>query len=134
MVLFFLLVLFVFIRISGRHYAVHDQDGTPVDRAGEKFVWDVLLHVVTPWVSTPRGFALLLRFPHEPNRSFAGNSSSGPPTAAYVQLNAADVDVKVGSKWTINDRCCRQAFLSGPRARQAAGAAAPRAAKKTHPD
>jgi hypothetical protein len=94
MVLFFFLVLFVFIRISGRHRAVHDHEGTPVDGPAERFLGDVLLHVVTPWVWTPMGFyPSCSGFPMRSNRSFAGNASGGPPAAAYVQPNAADVDV-----------------------------------------
>jgi hypothetical protein len=34
----FLFVLFVFIRISGRHRVAHDQEGTPVDQSGGKFL------------------------------------------------------------------------------------------------
>jgi hypothetical protein len=94
MVLFFLLVLFVFIRISGRYPAVHYHEGTLVDEPGERFLGDVLLHVATPPVWTLVGFYLSCSgFPMRSNRSFAGNASGGPPAAAYVQPNAADVDV-----------------------------------------
>ncbi len=40
-----LFVLFVFIRISGRHRVAHDHEGTPVDQPGGKFLGDVWGHV-----------------------------------------------------------------------------------------
>jgi hypothetical protein len=64
--LVFLLVLFVFIRISGRHRAVHDHEGTPVDGRGERFLENVLLHVVYSSDLDSQGILpLLLRFPCE---------------------------------------------------------------------
>src|ERR1700682_1749018 len=42
----FVLILFVFIRISGRHRVAHDHEGTPVDQPGGKFIGDVWGHVV----------------------------------------------------------------------------------------
>src|SRR5258706_4029981 len=50
----FVLVLFVFIRISGRHRVAHDHEGTPVDQPGGKFLGDVWRHVVAPRVWTLR--------------------------------------------------------------------------------
>src|SRR5258707_2596862 len=44
----FALVLFVLIRISGRHCVAHDHEGTPVDQPGGKFLGDVWGHVVAP--------------------------------------------------------------------------------------
>src|SRR6202051_618413 len=44
----FVVVLFVFIRISGRHRVAHDHEGTPVDQPGRKFLGDVWGHVVAP--------------------------------------------------------------------------------------
>src|ERR1700692_1035479 len=44
----FVLVRFVFIRISGRHCVAHDQEGPPVDQPGGKFLADVWGHVVAP--------------------------------------------------------------------------------------
>jgi hypothetical protein len=46
----FILVLFVFIRIS--HRVAHDHGGTPVDQPGGKFREDVWGHVVAPRVWT----------------------------------------------------------------------------------
>src|SRR5712671_3243600 len=46
------LVLFVLIRISGRHRVAHDHEGTPVDQPGGKFLGDVWGHVVAPRVWT----------------------------------------------------------------------------------
>src|SRR4029077_10570311 len=46
--LYCLLVLVVFIRISGRHRVAHDHEETPVDQLCGKFLGDVLLHVVAP--------------------------------------------------------------------------------------
>ena len=46
------LVLFVLIRISGRHRVAHDHEGTPVDQPGEKFLGDVWGHVAAPRVWT----------------------------------------------------------------------------------
>src|SRR6516165_4803723 len=43
----FVFVLFVFIRISGRHRVARDREGTPVDPGG-KFLGDVWGHVVAP--------------------------------------------------------------------------------------
>jgi len=43
--LFVLFVLFVFIRISGRHRVAHDREGTPVDTLGRKLLGDVWGHV-----------------------------------------------------------------------------------------
>jgi hypothetical protein len=51
-VFLFVLVLFVFIRISGRHRVAHDHEGTPVDQPGGKFLGDVWGHVVAPLVWT----------------------------------------------------------------------------------
>src|SRR3982074_2045360 len=48
----FVLVLFVFSRISGRHRVAHDHEGTPVDQPGGKFLGDVWGHVVAPLVWT----------------------------------------------------------------------------------
>ena len=39
-------VLFLFIRIPGRHRVAHDHAGTPVDEPGGKFLGDVWGHVV----------------------------------------------------------------------------------------
>src|ERR1700730_1082228 len=47
-VVLFVLVRFVFIRISGRHCVAHDHEGTPVDQPGGKFLGDVWGHVVAP--------------------------------------------------------------------------------------
>src|SRR5450631_3817160 len=44
----FVLVRFVFIRISGRHWVAQDHEGTPVDQPGGKFLGDVWGHVVAP--------------------------------------------------------------------------------------
>src|ERR1700738_2570290 len=44
----FVLVRFVFIRISGRHCVAHDHEGTPVDQPGGEFLGDVWGHVVAP--------------------------------------------------------------------------------------
>src|SRR6516164_6157181 len=41
------LVVFVFIRISGRHAVAHDGEGAPVDPGG-KLVVDIWYHVVAP--------------------------------------------------------------------------------------
>src|SRR5437879_3744858 len=46
------LVLFVLIRISGRHRVAHDHEGSPVDQLGGKFLGDVWGHVVAPRVWT----------------------------------------------------------------------------------
>jgi hypothetical protein len=48
----FVLVLSVFIRISGRHRVAHDHEGTPVDQLGGKFFGDVWRHGVRPRVWT----------------------------------------------------------------------------------
>src|SRR6266478_2141768 len=55
----FVLVLFVFIRISGRHRVAHDHEGTPVDQPGGKFLGDVWCHVVAPWVWTLGDFDIV---------------------------------------------------------------------------
>src|SRR6202023_2386563 len=52
----FVLVLFVLIRISGRHRVAHDHEGTPVDQPGGKFLGDVWGHVVAPRVWTLGNF------------------------------------------------------------------------------
>jgi hypothetical protein len=52
----FVLVLFVFIRISGRHRVAHDHQGTSVDQPGGKFLGDVWGHVVAPRVWTLAGY------------------------------------------------------------------------------
>jgi hypothetical protein len=44
----FVLVLFVFIRISGRHRVARDHEGTPVDQPSGKVLGDVWGHVVPP--------------------------------------------------------------------------------------
>src|SRR3982075_3294292 len=44
----FVLVRFVFIRISGRHWVAHDHERTPVDQPDGKFLGDVWGHVVAP--------------------------------------------------------------------------------------
>src|SRR5438876_417758 len=49
----FILLLLVFIRISGRHRVAPDHEVTPVDQHGGNFLGDVLLHVVAPRVWTP---------------------------------------------------------------------------------
>src|SRR3984885_4633882 len=54
--LLFVLVRFVFIRISGRHFVAHADEGTPVDQPGGKFLGDVWGHVVAPRVWPPREF------------------------------------------------------------------------------
>ena len=48
----FVVLVFIFIRISGRHRVAHDHEGTSVDQLGGKFLGDVLLHVVAPRVWT----------------------------------------------------------------------------------
>jgi hypothetical protein len=50
--LFVLFVLFVFIRISGRHCVAHAHEGTPIDQPGGKFLGDMWGHVVAPRVWT----------------------------------------------------------------------------------
>src|SRR5467141_3285893 len=55
----FVLVLFVLIRISGRHRVAHDHEGTPVDQPGGKFLGDVWWHVVAPWVWTLGDFDIV---------------------------------------------------------------------------
>ena len=47
-----LIVLFLFMRIPGRHRVAHDHEGTPVDQPGGKFLRDVWGHVVAPRVWT----------------------------------------------------------------------------------
>src|ERR1700675_2134801 len=44
----FVLVLIVFIRISGRHRVAHDHEGTPVNQSGGRFLGDEWGHVVAP--------------------------------------------------------------------------------------
>src|ERR1700738_2158688 len=46
--LLFVLIRFVFIRISGRHCVALDHEGTPVDQPGGKFLGGVWGHVVAP--------------------------------------------------------------------------------------
>src|SRR5712664_3004901 len=48
----FVLVLFVFIRISGRPRVAHDHAGTPADQHRGKFLGDVWGHVFAPQVWT----------------------------------------------------------------------------------
>src|SRR5450755_4638413 len=55
----FLFVLFVFIRISGRHRVAHDHEGTPVDQPGGKILGDVWGHVVAPRVWTLGDFDIV---------------------------------------------------------------------------
>src|ERR1700680_669175 len=52
----FVLVLIVFIRISGRHRVAHDHEGTPVNQPGGRFLGDVWCHVVAPQAWTLGGF------------------------------------------------------------------------------
>src|SRR4051794_40471128 len=47
-VFLFVLVLFVFIRIPGRHRVAHDHERTPVDQPSGKVLGDVLGHVAAP--------------------------------------------------------------------------------------
>ena len=51
-VLFVVVFVFIFIRISGRHRVAHDHEGTSADQLGGKFLGDVSLHVVAPRVWT----------------------------------------------------------------------------------
>src|SRR5271165_2414491 len=48
--LLFVLVLFVFVRISGRHRVAHSHEGTPADQPGGKVLGNVWGHVVAPRV------------------------------------------------------------------------------------
>src|ERR1700736_6910008 len=54
--LLFVLVLIVFIRISGGRRVAHDHEGTPVNQPGGRFLGDVWCHVVAPRVWTLGGF------------------------------------------------------------------------------
>src|SRR3982074_2772276 len=72
----FLLVRFVFIRISGRHCVAHDYEGTPVDQPGGKFPGDVWGHVVAPRAWTLVSLRLSLwTF----NKFVCGNVGAFPP-------------------------------------------------------
>jgi uncharacterized membrane protein YcaP (DUF421 family) len=48
LVVLFLFVLVLIVRISGRRRVAHDQEETPVERAGGKLLADVWGHVVAP--------------------------------------------------------------------------------------
>src|ERR1700733_4617151 len=72
--LLFVLVRFVFIRISGRHFVAHADEGTPVDQPGGKFLGDVWGHVVAP-----RAWTLALQLScFEVGTLSGGLGSSGP--------------------------------------------------------
>src|SRR5216683_1605250 len=70
----FVLVLFVFIRISGRHRVAHDHEGTPVDQPGGKFLGDVWGHVVAPRVWTLGDFTPSAVIRHANLTPLAGGS------------------------------------------------------------
>src|ERR1700732_4309912 len=75
----FVLVLIVFIRISGRHRVAHDHEGTPVNQPGGRFLGDVWCHVVAPRVWTLGDFtpsALISAGGLAPN-PFSGHASGG---------------------------------------------------------
>ena len=57
-VLFVVVFVFIFIRISGRHRVAHDHEGTSVDQLGGKFLGDVFASCCCSSGVDPRYFTL----------------------------------------------------------------------------
>src|SRR6266403_2245298 len=107
LVLALALVLFVFIRISGRHCVARDHEGSPVEPGG-KFLGDVWGHVVAPRAWT-LGEARQHGRPYRMRSSATARAESCPaswtPACAILMICFAIISVR-GSSRSLTQRVC----------------------------